>query len=93
MIDGNVNEFVDILSRGGELWFLFKGVKYFFQGWYEANGMHVFVVEAENLPDGQKYFWRKSSMKIEECAKAFFDAPIWDGKTFWEAEHEMTWVG
>ena len=44
MIDGNVNEFVDILSRGGELWFLFKGVKYFFQGWYEANGMHVFVV-------------------------------------------------
>ena len=92
MIDGNVNEFVDILSRGGELWFLFHGVKYFFQGWYEPTGIHVFVIETENASAQGKYYWETSSVRIEECAEAFFKAPIWDGKTFWEVEHEMTWV-
>ncbi len=90
MIDGNVNEFVDILSRGGELWFLFRGVKYFFQGWCEPNGMHVFVIDTGSISD--IYFWKTSSMRIEECMESFLSAPIWDGKTFWEVEHEMTWV-
>ena len=29
---------------------------------------------------------------IPECIAAFENAPIWDGKTFWQAEQEMKWV-
>ena len=92
MIDGNVNEFVDILSRGGELWFMFRGTKYFFQGWREDNGLHTFVLETESVSHNGEYYWQTSSMRIEECIEAFLKAPIWEGKTFWEVEHEMTWV-
>ena len=92
MIDGNVNEFADMLSRGAELWFMFRGEKFFFQGWLEDSGIHVFVIEKESSDTNADYFWQTSSMSIEECAEAFFAAPIWDGQTFWEAEHEMTWV-
>lgn len=92
MIDGNVNEFADLLRRGAELWFVFRGVKYFFQGWREENGLHVFVIEVESSEGNSGYYWTAKSMHIEECAEAFFSAPIWAGKTFWEVENEMTWV-
>lgn len=32
MIDGNVNEFVDNLYYGSEMYFIFRGKKYFIQG-------------------------------------------------------------
>ena len=33
MIDGNVNELVEQLNCGGELWFNYKNLTYFYQGY------------------------------------------------------------
>ena len=69
MIDGNVNEFVDNLYYGSEMYFVFKGIKYFIQGWCK-NGIHHLVLDydyegiAVDLDDLKafKYIWEYSSV-------------------------------
>lgn len=44
MIDGNVNEFVDNLYYGAEMYFIFEDKKYFIQGWVKDN-IHYLVLD------------------------------------------------
>ena len=99
MIDGNVTEFVDNLYYGSEMYFIFRGKKYFIQGWVE-DSVHYLVLdydyesevfESEN-PNCNKYIWEYSSINPAECVQAFLDAPLWDGKKFYDVEGEMTWA-
>ncbi|MBP3816971.1 MAG: hypothetical protein J6H31_01595 [Butyrivibrio sp.] len=96
MIDGNVKEFVDNLYYGSEMYFVYKDKKYFIQGWVE-NEMHFLVLDYEksNLPDDytfKSYIWEHKAKDSNECVQAFLDAPLWDGKTFYEVEREITWT-
>ena len=50
----------------------------------------IYYDECEN---GLKiYIWKKESPLGSYDVEAFLAAPIWDGRTFWEAEQEMEWV-
>ncbi len=99
MIGGNVKEFVDNLYYGSEMYFIYKGKKYFIQGWYEKP-THFLVLDydyevepydAKN-PSCDKNIWEYASEDASDCVKAFLAAPLWDGKTFYEVEKEMTWT-
>ena len=99
MIDGNVKEFVDNLYYGSEMYFIFNDKKYFIQGWFD-DPVHHLVLDYdyqtepfdENNPDCNKYIWEYSSEISDECVKAFLDAPLWNGKTFYEVEKDITWA-
>ncbi len=91
MIDGNVNEFVDGLYRGNEWWFLFNGKKYFIQGWWESGKATLALDDCSDV-NNPNYMWERTADNMEENVDAFLNAPIWDGKTFWEVEYEMTWI-
>lgn len=99
MIDGNVNEFVDNLYYGSEMYFLYRDKKYFIQGWVK-DSLHYLVLdydyESEVFdsanPECNKYIWEYSSPDSRECVQAFLNAPLWDGKTFYDVEKEMTWT-
>lgn len=45
MIDGNVNEFVDHLQYGDELWFIYDNKKYFLEGLPENGIYKLFLYE------------------------------------------------
>ena len=99
MIDGNVTEFVDNLYYGSEMYFIFHGKKYFIQGWVENSTHHLVLdydyeteVYDSNNQDCGQYIWEYSSSDPNECVQAFLGSPLWDGKTFYEAEQEMTWA-
>ena len=99
MINGNVKEFVDNLYYGTEMYFIFRNHKYFIQGWRKDTVFSLFLdydYETEpfdeNNPECQKYIWQYSSADPSECVKAFLDAPLWGGKTFYEVEQEITWT-
>ncbi len=99
MIDGNVNEFVDNLYYGSEMYFIFRGKKYFIQGWVEDSIHHLtldYDYETEAFdPDNLEcntYIWEHSSKDSKECVQAFLDAPIWEGKRFYDVEKEITWT-
>ena len=99
MINGNVNAFIGNLHFGTEMYFIYKGKKYFIQGWVE-NGIHYLVLdydyETEIYDPSDSnctgYIWEYSSADSNECVKAFLNAPIWDGKRFCEVEKEIEWT-
>lgn len=42
--------------------------------------------------DDEEFIWIHNDVSMQKCLEAFLDAPIFDGKTFWEAESEIEWV-
>lgn len=90
MINGNVNEFVDGLYYGDERIFLFRGEKYFIQGWTENNKNHLVLDKWD--PPGDDYIWVGESERGAFCVEDFLNAKIFDDKTFWEVEQEIEWV-
>lgn len=88
MIDGNVNEFVDHIYYGDELWFLYDGKKYFLEGWPRDGKLCLCLYEMTE--DGKEFVWEGSGSHypVEE----FLKAKIWNGKSFWAAEQEMQWI-
>ena len=90
MINGNVNEFIDGLYYGDERIFLYKGQKFFIQGLTYDNSNHLLLDRWD--PPADDYIWKAKSPRGQYAVDDFLSAPIWDGKTFWQAEQEMEWV-
>ncbi len=98
MINGNTSEFVDNLYYGSEMYFMYKNKRYFIQGWVE-DSIHYLVLDYdyENMDTSDNhafsgYLWEHKSSDTNECVQAFLDAPLWDNKTFYEVESEITWM-
>ena len=92
MIDGTLSEFIDQLYYGQEIVFLYKGNKYFIQGWWsEDKKTTTLVLEEVNKNSSDGYIWEYHAAKMSICAEAFLSAPIWDGKDFLQIESEVTW--
>lgn len=88
MKNGSVSEFVNHIYYGDELWFVFEGKKYFLEGWSEDDILELCLFEMTE--NGATYVWKGDSKKYP--AELFLEAPIWNGKTFWEVENEIEWV-
>lgn len=90
MIGGNVQEFVDTLSLGIEKEFRFKGRTLFAQGGKENETWEMTVAQWD--PPKDEYLWSTKASSMKECFDQFLRAPLFDGQTFWQAEHEIEWV-
>lgn len=66
----------------------------FFNPWYNEKEKH-FIMRIE-LFDNDDNFLQEVFYSIVnnqgDNLKKFLEAPVWDGKTFWEAESEMPWI-
>ncbi len=92
-----MNEFVDGLYYGDERWFLYKGVKYFIQGWVKNNNFTLVMDQMEPDPPNPTPYvplWTmtKPYDKRDEVVGAFLTAPLWENKSFWDVEQEIEWV-
>ena len=56
MKNGNVQEFVDHIHYGDELWFLYNDTKYFLEGWIENDILELVLYEMKE--NGQDYKWK-----------------------------------
>lgn len=99
MVNGSTKEFIDNLYYGSEMYFNYNHRSYFIQGWVK-DGLHYLVLdynyEAENYDPNEtacsKPIWEYSSKDSSECVQAFLEAPVWDGKKFYDVEKEMVWT-
>lgn len=82
MIDGNVNEFVDHIQYGDELWFIYDNKKYFLEGLPENGIYKLFLYEM--VEGGKEYSWNGDADNYP--VKSFLEASIFNGKTFYEVE-------
>lgn len=91
MIDGNPIEFVDRIYSCQDTVFIFREVKYWFQGYRLPTGeVHMEIFQCD--PPSETYLWECNGPTIEECQNEFLSAPIFAGKTFWQVEQEIRWV-
>lgn len=91
MNGGSVTDFVDRIYSCQDTVFVYHGIKYWFQGYtLSKDNVHMEVFQYE--PPSEEYLWEYNGKSIDECQKAFLSAPMFDGKTFWEAEKDITWV-
>lgn len=93
MKDGNVNEFLDKILYQEEA-VIYHDRKYFFNpGYDEAKGIYRLRIEIWDDNDCfvEDVFYSTGKNQGENLQN-FLSAPLWDGKTFWQAEQEMTWV-
>lgn len=90
MKNGDVREFIDGLHYGDERFFLFKGEKYFLQGYYVDGKpiLELYVIENPN----NEFEWRAVSNSHDYPVSEFENAKIFCGKSFWEIEKEIEWI-
>ena len=93
MEGGRVNDFIDTFSYQSVA-VVFKGKKYFSDGiTSDVNGkFSFFVIKVDEKGEFLEDVYDFVGNSIPDCISAFENAPIWDGKTFWQAEQEMEWV-
>ena len=94
MINYDYSTFINFIYYGEEVNFSYKDRKYFIQGWSKkikdkSKQSYYHLEVARWVPLLQPNLWEYNSfVSMEECAKAFMDAKIFDGKSFPEIEHE-----
>ena len=87
-------EFIDTLSYGMEQAFVYRGRTMCVQGWREESGviyctLDLWDSEDDKRKDGSWKLWEFRASTPDECVEAFLAAPLFDGRTFWEAEGEI----
>ena len=94
MIDGSVREFIEKLYYEDH-YILYCNEKYYFNGCCsttDSDGKVISVKLAIYNLSRETTVYAVEMPTADECIEAFENAPIWDGKTFWDVEDQMTWV-
>ncbi len=92
MINGNIIEFIDLLSYGEELVFTYKEQSYFIQGWWDKDGSHAaMVLTTVDETEFNGYLWECHRKTMKLCAEAFLSEPMWNGKTFIQIQDKVIW--
>lgn len=75
MIGGNPNDFLDRIYSCQDTIYIYKGIKYWFQGYMpDSNTVHMEVIQYQ--PANNKEIWSHDAATIEQCKQAFIDAPL-----------------
>ena len=92
MINGDLNEFVNLLYYGQEIVFIYQNKKYFIQVYSTEHNPNATMelVEVNDQPF-KGYLWECQADTMRECAEAFLAATIWDGKDFMQIQEEVIW--
>ena len=88
MKGGSAQQFIDGLSLCMEQVFVYRGRTLCIQGWAEEDERILFMLDQWE-PWSDDYIWTYRASSVDECLEAFLAAPLFDGRTFWEAEGEM----
>lgn len=93
MEGGRVNDFIDAFSYQSVA-VVFQGEKFFSDGitTMPDGGHSFFIIKVNENGDFLEDVYEFEGETITDCIEAFENAPIWDGKTFYNAESEMMWV-
>ena len=92
MINSRYSEFLDKLYYGEEIVFVYQGKKYFIQGYYSAD-LSVATMELAEVTGKpfESFLWEHHARNLQECAKVFLNAQIWDGKSFAQIQRYVIW--
>lgn len=93
MEGGRVNDFIDAFSYQSVA-VVYKGEKYFSDGiiMRADDKYSFFIIKVDDNGKFLSDVYEFEGDSITACIVAFENAPIWNGKSFYDVENEMTWV-
>lgn len=93
MEGGKIKDFIESFSYQSVA-VIFKSQKYFSDGISQnENGKYTFYIDLwDNEGNSKETVYEFTGDSISECIEAFENAPIWDGKSFYQAEQEIEWI-
>ena len=93
MKNGNVNTFLDTLFYDDH-YVIYNGKKYFFNALCtDKMGISRFEIYKMDMNDKNvEIIYSLQNNDITVCAQDFITKKIFDGKSFWDVESEMTWI-
>ncbi len=83
-----LSEFIDDLYYNPETEMEYHNICYSVSGYIDSNKEHVLQVDSIESKSTEVFFVKRKN--AGECVKAFEEAKIFDGKTIYEAESEIT---
>ena len=89
MINGNPNEFLEVVASGQDITYKFKEDIYWFQGYNKGDKFRMEIFK--HIPAEEGFTWECEEETYLDCLNRFINDPIFDGKTFWEVEQEIEW--
>ena len=92
MKGNTLTEFIDdLLTMGGpEKEYEYRGNKYILECQpYEEDADQIEMVISECF-GGENYIFRRHGNTLKDCVSQYEEAKIYDGRTIYEAEHEIT---
>ncbi len=91
MTNGDINDFLFDLSCGFDLVFIFRGKKYFLEGYIDDNDKPTYFMWTLD-PPAEDYSLILVGNGKHLPMDEFLALKIWDGKTFMEVQDEIQWV-
>lgn len=93
MEGGRINDFIEAFSYQSVA-VMYKGEKYFSDGIiFKENGKYMFfIIKVDENCNFISDVYDFEGNSADDCISAFVNAPIWNGKTLYDVEKEMTWV-
>ena len=88
MIGKPISEFIDDLYCNPEMEMEYHGVRYLVSGYRAEDNEFVLQVDTIERQSSEAFFVKKKT--VRECVEAFEEATLFDGKTIYEAENEIT---
>mgnify|MGYP000348566872 FL=1 len=85
MTRNNLNDFVDDLYHNPEKEIRYQGTRYMVSGYTDKN-CKLYTLEVYTVERECKTIFTHTSKERSKCVKAFENAKIFAGKTFYEAE-------
>jgi hypothetical protein len=82
-----LSEFIDSLYSNPEMEIEYHSKKYLISGYRSNDGKYILQVDSIEESSVQLFYCENE--KIETCIEEFEKAKMFDGKTIYEAEHEV----
>lgn len=92
MIGGNLKDFLESFTYQSAF-FKFHGEIFFTDGIVDdENGYRFFICRWDGSNDLAEYVFEYTGCSKSDCIDAFCHAPIWNGKSLYDVESEVTWL-
>ena len=91
MINGNIEDFLDMIYYGEDVYLIYKGNRLFIDGWKDDGKYTLRMIDFGSKNKKSTFNFEITNIDKNEVIKDFLNKKIWDGKTFYEEVENIEW--
>ena len=92
MVNGNPDDFLETVYNGTSLEYSYNGRVFFTESYWADNQYWMVTYHCDDEGNDEDYLIKRAFSLDEDVVDYYVNAPIFEGKTFWEAEKDIEWL-